>query len=159
MRPVSRRARRGQAAPPLPVETSAQPGRVLQRKGQGRARTGHKAAPESQWSRRRPPLRVHLLEALTFVPQVEHPVVEEPRPARGMSDRQISKPLGKLIAPRRHRPPPTRDLFQVVLSPHNPHHKLEDRQQLALQPHGGLVERHAKLWRQRRYFLVKLGQR
>src|ERR1039457_1433896 len=138
--------------PPLPVETPALLDRVLQRKGQGRARTGHKAVPESQWSRRRLPLRMHLLEALTFVPQVEHPVVEEPRPARGMSDGQIAKPLGKLIAPRHHRPPPTRDLSQVVLAPHDPHHKLVYRKQLAPEPHGGLVERKAKLWGQRGNF-------
>lgn len=48
--------------------------------------TCRKAGPDSQPAPVRWPLRVHLVEALAFVPQVEHPVVEEHCAASGVGE-------------------------------------------------------------------------
>src|SRR5207249_832949 len=105
--------------PGPPVGTPSRLGRAPRRKGQVLARIGHRAAPKSQPFPGRLSLAVHLLEALAFVPQVEHSVVVEFRPTQGVSNRQILKPFRKLITLNNHCRPPTRHLIQVVLSTDN----------------------------------------
>ena len=82
---------------------------------------------------------MHLLDALAFVPQVQHAIVENIRTAAGMVEPQLVKPRNERIALRNHRPPPTRDLVQIFLPPNNLDHELVKGQQLPFQPQGCLM--------------------